>query len=76
MYVIGMNPWKEVLEFMEIREDVGANWLGEIQERCGKVLMQRGVFPPAAYFGQRSRPNRNAKRSSPKSAAEALRIGR
>src|SRR5271165_3293730 len=62
LYVIGMNPWQEVRQFMEIREDVAAMWLEEIEDRAGKEIMRRGLFPPRQYFGERSRPRRDAQR--------------
>ncbi|SRR5260221_1133219 len=58
LFYLQVKPYEDVRQFMGIREDVWATWTDEIRDRVGKVLLAKGMFPPKAYFGERSRPKR------------------
>lgn len=63
LYYLDLVPYKKALRQMQIREDVWVSWTDDIRNRVGALIIERGMFPPRAYFGERSRPRR-AKRAS------------
>lgn len=60
LYYLQVQPYEVVRQFMGIREDVWSDWTEDIRNRVGRVLMSKGMFPPKAYFGERSRPRRKS----------------
>lgn len=60
LYYLQIQPYEHVRQFMGIREDVWSDWTEDIRDRAGRILMAKGMFPPRAYFGERSRPKKRA----------------
>lgn len=61
LYYLSLTPFENLRgmkDFLHIREDVIALWLDEIREAGGREIIRRGMFPPRAYFGERSKPRR------------------
>jgi hypothetical protein len=58
LYYLQTKPYEHVRQFMGIREDVWSDWTEDIRDRVGRLLMAKGMFPPRAYFGERSRPRK------------------
>lgn len=72
LYYLGLTPYERTRHFLGLREDTWVSWTEEIRDRVGKQILIAGLFPVRNYFGERTRPRRNAQRSAPTSAAKAL----
>ena len=69
LYYIDLLPYEQTRNYLGIREDVWTDWTDQIRDRAGKLMLAKGMFPPKAYFGQRSELRMKKK---PNAVKEAL----
>jgi len=50
LYYLGLAPYENARHFLGLSENSWVQWTEEIRKRCGKELLQRGMFPPRRYF--------------------------
>ena len=50
LYYLGLAPYETERHFLGLSEHNWVNWSEKIRHRCGKELLQRGMFPPRKYF--------------------------
>jgi hypothetical protein len=50
LYYLGLAPYENARHFLGLSERGWVNWTEEVRHRCGKELLQRGMFPPRRYF--------------------------
>ena len=62
LYYIDLLPYEQTRNYLGIREDVWTDWTDQIRDRAGKLMLAKGMFPPKAYFGERSGPRKEKKR--------------
>jgi hypothetical protein len=61
LYHLGLAPYERAKHFLGLSERGWVNWNDEIRKRVGERLIQRGMFPPKQYFGERSTDDTEAK---------------
>ena len=50
LYYLGLAPYDRTRHFLGLSEMSWVQWTEVIRQRCGKVLLKRGMFPPRRYF--------------------------
>ena len=50
LYYLGLAPYARTRHFLGLSEHSWVQWTEAIRQRCGKVLLKRGMFPPRRYF--------------------------
>lgn len=50
LYYLGLAPYQNARHFLGLREDTWVVWTEQIRRRCGRELLERGMFPPRRYF--------------------------
>lgn len=60
-YYLQLMEYEKCRRYMGIGEMTWVKWTEDIRDKAGKVILAKGLFPPRAYFGERSRPRRDAK---------------
>ena len=50
LYYLGLAPYENARHFLGLSETNWVNWTEQIRHRCGKELLNRGMFPPRKYF--------------------------
>jgi hypothetical protein len=50
LYYLGLAPYENARHFLGLSGRSWVNWSEEIQRRCGRELLMRGMFPPRKYF--------------------------
>jgi hypothetical protein len=70
LFYISLVPYEQARHRMGISAYIWSVWTEEIRKEAGKSLMQRGLFPPKSYFGERTRQRRP--QSGTKSIAHAV----
>lgn len=58
LFYLGLTPYEHARPFLGLREDVWADKTEAIREAVGREIIRRQMFPPRAYFGERTRPRR------------------
>jgi hypothetical protein len=58
LFYVALVPYKQARNRIGISEYIWSVWTEEIRKEAGKSLMSRGIFPPKAYFGERTRQRR------------------
>lgn len=50
VYYLALTPYERARHFLGLSENSWVQWTEAIRQRCGKVLLRRGMFPPRRYF--------------------------
>lgn len=59
LYYLELAPYEKVRRQIGIGELIWSRWTEDIRNRVGVLLLEKGIFPPRQYFGERGRPSRN-----------------
>ena len=55
LYYLQLVEYDVARRHMGIREDVFVHWMDEVRHRVGQQLLEKRMFPPRKYFGERTR---------------------
>jgi hypothetical protein len=58
LFYLQVQPYDHVRNFIGITEHVWSDWTDQIRDLVGKKLLAKGMWPPKAYFGERTRQRR------------------
>lgn len=50
VYYLGLAPYENARHFVGLSENGWVQWTEQIRKRCGRELLDRGMFPPRKYF--------------------------
>lgn len=74
LFYLGLTPYEQARNFLGLREDVWADKTEAIREAVGREIIRRQMFPPRAYFGERTKPRKqlNGKINGKAASAHAV----